>query len=59
MSEGRIEVNQSELIKATTDILNFCQDTGISELISYMAMVHIMKTMEKVNGFWHEQRPDA
>jgi len=53
------EVDQHELIQATSDIMAFCQEQGMTELLAYMAMTYITKTMEEKLGFGSERRTNA
>jgi len=41
--EEKIEVDKDELIKATTDLMDWCQSQGMSELLAYMAMTTLTK----------------
>jgi hypothetical protein len=56
---SKILVNQEDLVAATTKLMDFCQQEGISELLAYMAMITITKSMEENLGFGTERRVDA
>lgn len=57
--DEKIEVDQDELIKATTEIMVFCQDKGIDELTAYMAMISITNTMEETLGFGYKRNTNS
>ena len=59
MIKERIEVDEDEVIKAVKIIVKTLETEGIDELVAYMAMIHVTKAMEDVNGFGHEQKADA
>lgn len=59
MNGEKIEVNQDELIKATTKIMDFCQKEGMAELLAYMAMISITNTMEETLGFGYKRRTNG
>lgn len=54
-----IEVNEDELKKATCDLMDFCQAQGMTELLAYMAMTYITKTMEETLGFGSKRRTQS
>lgn len=56
METTKIEVDEKELIQATEDIVDFCQEKDIPELVAYMAMISIVKAMEEKLGFSHQER---
>lgn len=58
--EKEIQVDENELILAVGRIMAFCQSNGMSELVAYMAMISITKTMEEKLGFGlYERKKDS
>lgn len=53
------EIDRQDLIDATQSIMDFCQGKGMSELLAYMAMITITKTMEETLGFGSARRTQS
>lgn len=56
---NEIEIDKEELISATAKIMDFCQEQGMDELLAYMAMINITKTMEEISGFRYKRKPQS
>jgi hypothetical protein len=53
------KVETEDVIRAVEAIMEFCQEKGISELLAYMAMIHLTGAMECQLGFGSKRKTDS